>query len=888
MGTRINARASLVALSLVVGASAFGCESLPRDPAEPEAHVVYDPANGKIPLPNDLVRDEGANRLALPIAEGLAPAEIELREFMNTLDAWPTTSSLSAEVSAPVDPKTISADTVLVYEWGTTPKRLTDVSARLDAGDTKIVVDAPALGWTRGAHYVVAVRGGGAGVRDVAGRGLVPDRAFYFLRAREKLDTYENNRAFPGATRDERLAVGAKLEKLRLGLVPFFDGLERQAAAVPREDIVALWAFSVTKSTELAMDKASRRMPLPFDVLVDPKTNLVSLPAAPDDDTRELDVKAQLGRDNGFGMGPKVDFELTTAVDPRTATAENVHVYEIGAARELRAARVEVLPTEGAEACAAAIVPDNCRRVMVTLAEEELPLRPATRYAIVVKSGLRARDGGPVRPMVMGHFVRARHPLVDGGKSQVAALSLENAERLEGVRLEVAPLLDRIGRDDLVAAWPFTTLDAEPELRAAARIPDEAALDPTPTITKNAEVKPGLIGLPSGSEIGVFEGMFPGVVDDIVGTIFVPRVRGVRRVIEGTLASPSTLDPATRRRRKDGAWSKDEIRFVMTLPERPASGGKVPVVMFGHGLTTDRRFVLMIAGKLAQAGFAAIGFDFPFHGTRARCTAHGLVGIENPLPEGIRKLSPALKDDLLSLPVCPSGATCTPEGQCVTKEGTVTELAKIPLTDLPAAGGAALLDVDDIPHISDRLRQALVDMNTVRRSLRLADWSKITGGVELETHRVFYTGQSLGGILGTVFVSTSDDIGSAVLNVPGADLVGLFLESESFRPQMKAFLEREKLVEGSYEKARMMNIASWLIDSVDPQSLALPVGKRRVQLQMAGKDTVISNRSTERLQRASKLPMRTYPSSGHGDLVIPGIGDAMLDDLVEFLAAGLK
>lgn len=872
-----------VVIGLALGMIA--CSALPRDPAESSVHVVYDPANGKIPLPNDLVRDEGEGRLALPIEdEGLTKAEVELRRFMNTHDAWPTTFPLSAELSAPVDPRTVSADTVLVYEWTETPTRLTDVVVRLTAGDTKLSVDAPLLGWTRGARYVVAVRGGAAGVRDTEGRGLVPDRAFYFLRARERLDTYENNRAFPGATRAERLAIGEKLEGLRRGLVPFFDGLERTSAPVPREEIVALWAFSITKSAELAMDKASQRMPLPFDVLIDPKTKLVSLPASPSDDTREAAAKTQLNRVNGFGVAPAVDFELTAAIDPRTATPDTVRVYEIDTGRQLRAAAVRVLPTEGSAPCLSAVVSESCRRVLVTLAEAELPLRPKGRYAVVVEKGLRTLDGTPPRAMLMGHFVGAKNPLVEQGRSQIAALSLEDAERLEGVRAEVAPLLDKLGREHLIAAWPFTTLDPEPDLRAAAGLPDQAGLDPHPAILRDTEVRPGLLGLPSKSEIDAFDEMFPPLVEDVVGTVYVPRVRGVRRILEGTIAVPSTLDPTTRARRSDGAWAREDIRFVMTLPERPQAGGKVPVVMFGHGLVTDRRFVLMIAGKLAQQGFAAIAFDFPFHGLRTRCTDKTLAAIPNFFPEDVRKLTPLLKDDILSMPACGSGSTCNASGRCATHDGVVTEYATIPMTDMPVAGGSALIDVEDLPHISDRMRQALVDMSAVRRSLRLGDWAKLTGGIELERQRVYYTGQSLGGILGAVFVAVTDDVERAVLNVPGADLVGLFRESTYFKPQMDAFLEHEKLVDGSYEQARLLNVARWLMDTVDPHGVAHLLGKKQAMLQMSTGDIIIPNRVTERLQRASKLPLVSYPSPFHGDLVMPVLGDAMLDDLVAFLA----
>jgi pimeloyl-ACP methyl ester carboxylesterase len=406
-----------------------------------------------------------------------------------------------------------------------------------------------------------------------------------------------------------------------------------------------------------------------------------------------------------------------------------------------------------------------------------------------------------------------------------------------------------------------------------------------PVVLRDTEVRPGLFGLPSKSEIDVFDEIFPALVEDVVGTVYVPRVRGIRRVLEGTIASPSTLDPETRARREDGRWSREDVHFLMTLPAKPPSGGKVPVVMFGHGLVTDRRFVLMIAGKLAEKGFAAIAFDFPFHGRRTRCTDKTLAAIPNFFPEDIRRLTPLLADDMLTMPACRAGSTCNPDGRCETRDGVITDYASIPLTDMPVAGGSALIDVTDLPHISDRMRQAVVDMSAVRRSLRAADWARVTGGIELERQRVYYAGQSLGGILGAVFVALADDVERAVLNVPGADLVGLFRESTYFKPQMDAFLAHERLVDGSYEQARLLNVARWLMDTVDPHSVAHLLGRKQAMMQMSRGDIVIPNRVTERLRRASKLPMETYPSPLHGDLVIPVLGDAMLDDLVTFLSA---
>ena len=733
----------------------------------------------------------------------------------------------------------------------------------------------------------MAVVGGRTGVRDLRGQPIGPDETFYFLRARERLDTYENNQAFPGDTRVERLATAAKLEKIRIGLAPFFEALERRTPTVKREDVSALWTFTVTTATELAMDAPSQRVPLPFDPLVDPKTKLVHLPSSPFDSARDATAKLALNKTNGFGVAPVVDFELTRAIAPATANAKTIHVYEIGAkARELVVADVRVLPATGTASCATLPVADECRRVILSLDEAELPLAPKTTFAVVVTDGLAPRDGGVLRPMVMGHFLRAKQPLVLDGKSQVAELTLDQAELLEGVRSKVDPLLRTVGREHVLAAWSFTTMDAAPALQDSLKLPDAAAFDPTPNITSRKNVDPGLLGAPSQSELDAFASLFPQpITGDAVRTLFAPRLRGVRRIIEGTIASPSTLDRTTRAARADAMYDREDVRFVLALPQA-TPGTKIPVVMFGHGLVTDRRFVLMIAGALAKRGFASIAFDFPFHGERTRCTDRALIAIPNPLPTAIRNLDPSLASNILSFPACPSGATCSSDGRCLDAHGTDAGYAMIPLTNMTVAGGSALIDTNDIAHIPDRMRQAVIDMAAVRRSLRLANWPALLDGTDLATDRIYYAGQSLGGILGAVYVALASDVERAVLNVPGADEVDLFNQSTFFGPQMQDFFDREKLLAGSYDRERMVDVGRWLIDTVDPQALSRQLATRPVYMQMDQGDVVIPNFVTQRLQRATKLPMKTYPSSLHGDLVIPVVGDTMLGDLVSYLVDG--
>ena len=85
--------------------------------------------------------------------------------------------------------------------------------------------------------------------------------------------------------------------------------------------------------------------------------------------------------------------------------------------------------------------------------------------------------------------------------------------------------------------------------------------------------------------------------------------------------------------------------------------------------------------------------------------------------------------------------------------------------------------------------------------------------------RVYYAGQSLGGILGATLLATQPTIARAVLNVPGADLVDMFADSTWFGPQVRGFFTRAGIAADSYEAERFLDVARWIVDAVDPLNL---------------------------------------------------------------------
>src|SRR5262249_25939122 len=132
---------------------------------------------------------------------------------------------------------------------------------------------------------------------------------------------------FPGDTKAEKEANAAKLETIREDLSPIFDFLDGQG--LPRDQVAALWKFTVTTKVELAMDEASQRMPLPIDLLIDPPTGKIDLPAAPWDSPTVVDAKAALAAYDGFGTSMGLTFGFTDRVDPSTVTTQNVELWKL-------------------------------------------------------------------------------------------------------------------------------------------------------------------------------------------------------------------------------------------------------------------------------------------------------------------------------------------------------------------------------------------------------------------------------------------------------------------------------------------------------------------------------------------------------------------------------
>jgi hypothetical protein len=816
---------------LVVLAVSAACSQFDPDPTPRVIHARFDPDAKVIPMPSNVLRDAATGLLDLPVDDAdLTPAERELYTYLNTLDGWSSASAATVDFTAPIDPASVRADSLSVWKWGAAPELVVDVTITITDDPARIKLDAPRAGWDRGATYVIALRGGDDGVVGAAGERVECDAAFYFLRQTEALDTPEHAHAFPGDTAAERQEKAARLEGIRTDLAPAFDFFAGRG--VPRAELAALWQFTITNRVEVAMDKASQRMPLPIQLLIDPATGKVDLPAAAWDSEVEREAKAKLASYDGFATSANLLFELTGPADPATVRDDTVELWHLADPPVKLAASVRLM--------------DDGIHVMVTPAS--LPLAERARYAVIATDGVRDETGAPIIAMPAGALLAAQSSILDAGVSTVDVVADEDAARLEAARTMLRPVWTRRDRAGVAAAWPFQTQTIAARLQDVVDTAARLAMPIDPAVT--------LIRTPAEAIAD-----FPLAVGSMFNT---------HRVVEGTIASPYYLDATTRAWRTDGGHTVEHVAFTAVVPDGFSPGTPVPVVIFGHGVMTERRFVLAIGDALARRGIAAVAIDLPYHGTRTHCLHGGPISLVDPTT-----------GDLTSLPPCRAGSTCGADGTC---SGGEDQLASWPVLGYPVASGAAFLEIEHIANTKDHFDQALIDLGGLARSLREGNWRPVFNA-PVDPARIYYAGQSLGGILGATFLAFEPTIQRAVLNVPGADLVDMFGDSTWFGPQVDGFFTREGIAPGSYEAERFLNVARWFVDAVDPQNLGPLTGARDLFLQMATLDFIIPNAFTTKLEEVTGAPRRDYIAE-HGFLVIPIEPEYLrgTSDLAKFLA----
>jgi len=172
----------------------------------------------------------------------------------------------------------------------------------------------------------------------------------------------------------------------------------------------------------------------------------------------------------------------------------------------------------------------------------------------------------------------------------------------------------------------------------------------------------------------------------------------------------------------------------------------------------------------------------------------------------------------------------------------------VPMTATTGDSGSLYINLTNFTNSRDKNRQAVLDLLNLRESLGSLDFDG-TAGADLDPTQVYFTGHSLGTIVGAPFVAvanssaeTADDIVAAQLLTPGAGIIRMLENSPAFAPSILGGLQAAAgLEQGDANLETFFNVFQAALDSVDPINFADDLSASKVVLSQVNGDLVIPN-----------------------------------------------
>jgi fermentation-respiration switch protein FrsA (DUF1100 family) len=442
---------------------------------------------------------------------------------------------------------------------------------------------------------------------------------------------------------------------------------------------------------------------------------------------------------DGFNLQPRISIPFSGAIDVASVNSENVYLVSLGdtvGRRHHRDGRGDVIGINQ-------VLFDPATSTLHVESDELLEQH--TRYALVVTNGVRDAAGDPVEA---GAFARFRHH-INFGQSRDPALKAYRKALLEAL----AKAEQRAGhkgrgghRPVVVAASVFSTQSVSSDLE---KIRDQIK-------TSHPAAANFLIG--SAGERAVFP------LDSITGINFNPQIStapafgsfavpvsglqvvpgAVSAIAFGRYAAPDYETPAKfipavgTRTGTPEAQGTNDIYFNLFLPRgsQPANGW--PVAIFGHGFGDNKNnSPLVVASVMASQGVATIAINVVGHGFGSLGTLTVNRNAGGPV-------------------VIPAG------GRGIDQNGNGS---------IDSTEGSSAAPPRGIIGSRDGLRQTVADLMQLVRVIQAGVDVDGDNAADLDTSRIYYFGQSFGGIYGTKLLAVEPDIRAGVPNVAGGSII---------------------------------------------------------------------------------------------------------------------
>lgn len=451
--------------------------------------------------------------------------------------------------------------------------------------------------------------------------------------------------------------------------------------------------------------------------------------AARPNDCADVDVLNTL---DGFSTQPRITVPFTGDIDPATVNSDTVYLVNLGDTMTLRGFGQRVGINQ--------VVWDPATKTLAFQSDQLL--RQHSRYLLVVTDGVKDVNGRKIR---------------SGGWGEEFGESRGRDWRGAGYRHELRGAVQSLRglRHGIVAASLFTTQSISADLQKINRAIKAARPGP---IDFNIGSGGARTVFPTATLQGIQFARQTGTATFTTGFLPTPALAiapgAVGTVAYGRFASADwqtagKVIPATGT--LTGApqpQGTNQLVVQMFLPAGAKPAGGWPVALFGHGFTDSMYGApWTVAAVMASRGIATVSINVVGHGGGAQGTLTALQAGQAPV-------------------VLPAG------GRGIDQDGNGT---------IDSTEGVNAAAPQNLVASRDGLRQTVADYMQLVRQIETGVDVDGDGSADLDASRIYYAGQSFGGIYGTILLGSEPNLKAGVPNVPGGSITEIARLSPAFR-----------------------------------------------------------------------------------------------------------
>jgi len=502
----------------------------------------------------------------------------------------------------------------------------------------------------------------------------------------------------------------------------------------------------------------------------------LNLPASDDDTEGQATLKTALNTIDGFSTIVPITTTFNASVDSTSIVAgTSVRVFQVIIDESDNVTSI-VRELEGGAEFIATIISDDGDESTAAI----IPLRPLsakTSYLVAITNAVKNATGDQASE-ALGYKVLKSGAIAESKLEEFTISSDANNA------------IPDLSGADVILSWNFTTQSTSDVLDNVYATVQASS----PVSSVNPSVASPSPQAAANIHVGTLE--VPYYLSAPTATNPTAALSGFWLGEGGSLVTQDNPTPVV--------TSTQRIPLILTVPvigTKPDSGW--PIVIFQHGITSNRTSILGIADTLASVGIASVGIDLPLH---------GLMGDE-VLTGAFKALTAAFDPNVTERHF---------EMDLVLETTTPATPGPDQVLD---SSGAHFINLRSILTSRDNVRQAVVDLFTLRKAIDSLDYDG--GGADFDTNKVYFYGHSLGAVVGGTFLAIEQNVKAAVLAMPGGGIAKFIDGSSSFGPVVSAGLAANGVIKGTPEYESFMGAMQIALDSSDPINYASSIAANR-------------------------------------------------------------